>query len=149
MPYGDDPANDPADELRLLVGDTGTTPLLSDNEVAYFLAQGGAPLAGAVRAANALASRFAQLVDSSVGDVRKSYSQRAKQYRELAADLTARDAEGYDAAPIPWAGGLYRDDPAYADPALVPLYFREGMDSLPGTTGTTTAPDPRAGGECR
>ena len=139
MPYGDDPANDPSDELRLLIGDTTTPELLSDNEVEYFLAEAeDVALTGAAMAARALAARFAGLVDATEGDVSRSWSQKAKQFAELAKSLAEQvvAAAAADAVPIPWAGGIsYADnDTNAADGDLVPAYFYEGMDSRPGTS---------------
>ncbi len=139
MPYGDDPANDPEDALRLLIGDTTSPALLSDNEVAYFLAEGDdVALTGAALAAGALAARYAGLVDATEGDVSRSWSQKAKQFAELAKRLAEEvmEAAGSAAVPIPWAGGIsYADNDANAaDRDVVPAYFYEGMDSRPGTS---------------
>ncbi len=127
MPYGNDPAASAADRLRLLIGDTATPPQLSDAEVTWFLSEAGDDAtAGAAAAAEALATRYATMADSTVGDVSKSYAARAKNYAERAAALVAKVATS-EAAPIPWAGGLYYDDPAATDASLIPPYFSEGM----------------------
>jgi hypothetical protein len=141
MPYTDAPATVPGDHLRLLIGDTAAEALLSDNEVAFFLANNDDdPVAGALSAAKALAFRFAQLVDATEGDVSRSYSQKAKAYAELARSLAAdvATAAATAVAPIVWAGGISQSevDANAGDGDLVPRYFYEGMDSRPGTLDT-------------
>jgi hypothetical protein len=144
--YTNDPAANPVDRVRLLVGDTASPFSLSDAEVAWFLAEAAGVARAAAAAAGALAGRYARVVDVSVGDVRESLSQRAKQYGDLARDLAASAAAALarEAAPIPWAGGMSRaeTEAMTADGDLVPPYFYEGMDARPGTTD-------RAGGWAR
>lgn len=142
--YTGDPATRPIDRVRLYVGDTVAPFDLTDNEIALFLSEADAePLPAAVKAASALAIRFARLVDATEGDVSRSYSQRYKQFAEtaksLAADLATATAS--EAVPIPWAGGISwsENETNAGDGDLVPPYFYEGMDSRPGVV------DPRRG----
>lgn len=127
--YGGDPANSEVDATRLHLGDTRNGNLeLSDSEVAWLLAQAGSPLAAAVGGAHLLAARWAGESDRSVGDVSRSYSQKANGYAALAARLEANvalvDLEAAG-APIPLAGGIRHDDSR--DPTLLDGYFSEGM----------------------
>ena len=104
MPYGGHPSTDIDDAIRFLIGDTDPTrPLLSDDELAYLRDQyGDNPLRVAAEAADALAAKFALLVDQTVGRVSVSYSQRATQFRALAAELRRRMARSGK----PYFGGV-------------------------------------------
>jgi hypothetical protein len=94
MPYTDDPENVPADELRLLIGDTDTTDeLLSDAEVDFFLADDGSAIWGAVRACTAVAAKFARKVTSTSGRVSKQLSDLMQHYLDLARRLEQRAEE--------------------------------------------------------
>lgn len=139
--YTGDPASVPVDAVRLYLGDTVAPFVLTDEEIEFFLANADdEPLSAAALGAGAVAARFAGLMDASVGDVRKSYSQRSKGYADLAKRLAddVATAAGGGAVPVPWAGGLSWAEQATndADGDLVPSYFFEGMDSRPGTTGS-------------
>lgn len=138
--YTGDPGNVPIDEVRLILGDTTAPFLFSDQEIEWFLVQADANArSAAVLGAGAAAARFAGLVDSSVGDVRKSYSQKAKGYADLAARLTAAAEAAGDIIPVPWAGGLsYSERHANDDDTdFIPGYFHEDMDARPGTVDQT------------
>ncbi len=131
--YTGDPADRPIDAVRLYLGDTLTPFALTDEEIEWFLA--GADdeaLTAALAGARAMAARFSRLVDASVGDVQKSYSQQYKHFAEV-ADHLATDVDAVTAgaaAPIPWAGGisLAERDANDADGDLVQSHFYEGMD---------------------
>lgn len=91
------------DEIRLLIGDTvaGQQATLSDEEIAYLLAEGGSVHQAAYDAAIQLASQYARMATSkSVGDMSISYSERARELRAVAADIKARRATL--APPTPW-----------------------------------------------
>lgn len=137
--YTGEPATVPVDAVRLYLGDTTSPFLLTDEEIEFFLTTADDDALGAAAlGAGGLAARFAGLVDSTVGDVSKSYSQRAKGYADLAARLAGdvATASAGGSVPVPWAGGLSYAELATndADGDLVPSYFFEGMDSRPGTT---------------
>ena len=109
MPYGGNPASNKSDELRLLVGDTDAdNPVLTDEEVAYYLAQAeDNALRGAWLAALDLAARFAKKMDKSIGETRISYSQQLQQYNDLANRLQARGGFNNSVKmAAPFAGGL-------------------------------------------
>ncbi len=139
--YTGDPANVPGDAVRLYLGDTTAPFTLSDSEIAWFLTRADDDaLVAALAGARATAARFSRLVDSSVGDIQKSYSQRYKHFAEVADDL-AGDVDTATAAaavPIPWAGGISWSEREANDTNgdLVPPYFFEGMDDRPGTVVT-------------
>ena len=131
MPYGNDPENDPADELRLLIGDTVLSDeLLTDNEVDFFLADGGSAIWGAVRAATAVAAKFARKVTSTSGRVSKALSDLMTHYLDLARRLEQR-AEEVSGQPVFTA--LTRTDKRNdrLDTDLVQPQFFIGQDDNP------------------
>lgn len=131
MPYGDDPENDPADELRLLIGDTDVADeLLTDNEVDFFLADGGSAIWGAIRAASAIAAKFARKVNSSAGSVSKALGDLMQHYLDLARRLEQR-AEEVSGQPVFTA--LTRTDKRQdrLDTDLVQPQFFIGQDDNP------------------
>jgi hypothetical protein len=103
------------DQVRLYIGDTIGTPtsmqLLQDEEILAFLAQtDDNPLAAAVTAARSLAARFARYVDEVSGDLQRKYSQRFRQFSDL-ADKLAEDAnDPLGMNPVPYGGGISIDD---------------------------------------
>lgn len=74
MPYGGDPANDPRDEFRLIVGDTNPlNPIFSDSEIDYYITKYGDVEQGALSGLYALKAVSAHCVTESVGSTdRKS-----------------------------------------------------------------------------
>jgi hypothetical protein len=79
---------------------------LADETITAILAlQPNAYQAAAMCAEN-LAGRYANLVDRQVGDLRASYSQRAKQWLELAGRLRTSASRGSLALAVPYAGGI-------------------------------------------
>lgn len=122
--YGGSPATVEADRLRLLVGDTGPSFVLSDPEVAAFVAVDADLRVGASQAALAMSARFAAQVDRTVGDVSVSLSQKAKAYSTLARDLTSSASSASSSAvlPIPFAGGLRYSQVATRDPDIIPTF---------------------------
>lgn len=99
------PANSDADAVRFLIGDTTVTDaLLQDEEIAWLLTESGSVVnTAAASACEAIAARFARLADTQVDDVRVALSQRAKGYRQLAADLRTQVTR---AGVMPYAGGI-------------------------------------------
>lgn len=107
--YGGDPTKSAKDETRFLCGDTDSQdPLLQDGEITYLLAKyNNSPLNAAIRACEAIMSKFARLADETVGSVHISYSQKRKGYEQMRLDLQRRLAME-DASP--YAGGISRSD---------------------------------------
>lgn len=132
MPYGNDPENDTADELRLLIGDTDLSdPLLSDEEVAFFLSDaGGAAIWGAIRAATAVAAKFARKVTSTSGRVSKALSDLMQHYLDLARRLEQR-AEEVSGAMVFTALTRSGKEADRVDTDLVQPQFRIGQDDNP------------------
>lgn len=134
--YTGAPADRPIDAVRLYLGDTAAPFALTDEEITWFLVTAeDDTLAAALLGAGAMAARFSKLVDASVGDVRKSYSQQYKHFAEVVARLTTDAGTAAAGAPIPWAGGISQSERESnaGDADLVPAYFHEGMDDRPGT----------------
>ncbi len=128
--YGGDPSANERDEVRWLAGDTDTNDqLVTDEEIAYALTKQPTPTLAAAVVCDAIAAKFAREADRRVGDVSLSASQKAKAYRERAADLRA------DAAvlALPSFGGLSIADKETldADTDAVQPSFRIGKDDHP------------------
>jgi hypothetical protein len=117
--------------VRWLSGDTvADDPLVTDEEIAYALADEGAPTPAAALVCEALAARFARQVDKSVGDLRLSLSQKAQAFAAKAERLREHAAHGA----IPFAGGLSESerDAARRDSDLVQPSFRVDLFCTPG-----------------
>lgn len=112
MPYSNDPLNKPADQVRFLVGDTSTSPSLTDSEIAFLLHEANDnALRAAARAAEQLSAKASADADlKRVGPLEtrhlKSTSDR---YQALARRLWARAGSANSG---PYAGGISRTDKA-------------------------------------
>jgi hypothetical protein len=86
--YSGSPTVDSRDEVRFLIQDTDTTDqLFSDEEIDYVMSVNGTGTAAALSLARRLLTKFARFVDTSVGAVSESASQRVAQYQALIGDL--------------------------------------------------------------
>lgn len=102
MPYN--PANlatSPLDQVRFLIGDTGPSFILTDDEINYLIATTTSVGAAASAAASRIAVRFGAKSDKTVGDLSISYQDRADQFQDLANSLS-----NVNQAPAPFAGGI-------------------------------------------
>lgn len=127
--YSGDPAANPIDGTRFLLGDTRAPFLVTDGEVQYALDQAnGSEASAAASLADSLAARFAGAADVASGGVRRSSSQRAAGYRALAARLRMQRG-----AVIPTAGGIEVSEEIARkkDPTLVPPSFEKRQDDNP------------------
>jgi hypothetical protein len=124
------------DAVRLLVGDTDTTDQqVSDEEIAFALSQTSDDIynAGALMC-RALAGKYSRLVDTSIESVSSSYSQRAKQYSELAVRLVKEGKRlGSVGLGVPVAGGMSISEMESVEDDLdrVPSAFRVDQFSNP------------------
>lgn len=100
------PSNSTADEVRFRLGDTVTPGMLSDEEIAYLVTTYGTGISASIAACDILAAKFAQLVDRRFDDIDIKASQKAANFRALAAQLRRTQALGG----TPYAGGLSRAD---------------------------------------
>lgn len=126
--YTGNPASSPKDAVRFLIGDTDKcAELLQDDEIKYLLSQyNNAPMNAAIRACEVIMAKFSRMADESVGQVKISFSQKSKSYREMLANLRQRlvieDSQFI-------AGGITYTDMqnTYADPNIVRPDFRKHM----------------------
>jgi len=89
--YGGDPSDNTRDEVRFLCGDTDSdTALVTDEEIAWALADQGSPALAAAVVCESLASKFALDVDVRNGKAYEYASQRSKQYAAMAERLRAK-----------------------------------------------------------
>lgn len=106
--YSGDPSSTSRDAVRFLIGDTdNTSQLVTDEEIAYILTQEGSASSAAARVCRSLAAKYARFMDQSVGDLNISYSQRFKQFSEMAAKL---ESDASSRTGIPYAGGISQTD---------------------------------------
>lgn len=110
---------------------------LSDESINALVVLKDDTYAAAAMAAESLAAKYARISDLKVGDLSISYSQRAKDYREMAARLWVLAARA--AVRTPYAGGISiadkeidQDNTDRVQPA-----FSVGMHSV-GTVTTAT-----------
>ena len=85
-----DPNTSDRDKIRFLIGDTDSTdPLLSDEEIAFTLAEaGGSVYQAGHDSCYAIAAKFSRMAQSkSVGDLSISYADRAAAYAAQAERL--------------------------------------------------------------
>lgn len=132
--YGNSPSTSTRDAVRLLCSDVDTTDqLLSDEEIAYFLAENGTAQQAAAAAARQLALQFARAADSkTVGDLALQYRSRAATFAALADRLETAGASTVCGGK---AGGVYTaDKQTYAqDPTRSQPVFEKGEFDHPNT----------------
>ena len=142
MPYTDDPANVATDRVRFLCGDTDNNHLfLSDNEVAYALAEQPIPVYAAAACADAIANKLSARVDKTIGKTSLRLSQQAEAFRKTAerlrnggpGNLPGGDGSGERVGGI-FVGGVsisgnqdLRNDTTIEQPS-----FSIGQDDSPG-----------------
>lgn len=139
MPYTDDPANVPTDQVRFFVGDTSvTSPDLTDAEINFLLLEeNGNSQRAAARAAEALAARYTKKADSKkVGPLAIIQSNRnmskAQEFAKLALRLWARAGVSTSG---PYAGGISIMDKnarVMDSDRVPPSFTRKGL-SYPGS----------------
>ncbi len=139
--YGGDPSANARDAIRFLVGDTDTNDqLLNDAEVAWVNNQvTGSDTAitglydAAYRCCLLIASKFSRMADKAVGDLRVDMSQKAKAYRDQAAELKElASREGL--VPTPYSGGMTisnKDIDAENSDMVQPSFY-QGQFNNPG-----------------
>lgn len=111
--YSGDPSISTRDKVRFWINDTGpTTWEFSDQEIDYASTLYTNPVRAAAWLCSRLAAKYAAAVDKSVGDLRISYSQRAKMYLEVQAQLLAQA----DSTNVTiYIGGVSKSDMASVD----------------------------------
>ena len=144
--YGGDPSANARDAIRFLIGDTDTNDqLLNDDEIAWVNNEvTGSDTAttgmydASYRCCLIIASKFSRMADKAVGDLRVDMSQKAKGYREQAAELKELAArEGL--VPTPYLGGMTisdKDIDRDNSDMVEPSFWQTQFDDKGTTTGT-------------
>lgn len=105
---------------------------LSDESITAILVIESDPRVAAAICAESLAGKYSSLVDKKIGDLSISYSQRAKQWADIAGKLRS---SARSTLFEPWAGGLSEGDKEArrADTDLVQPAFRRDLFENVGT----------------
>jgi len=130
--YGGDPSDNDRDEVRFLVGDVDTADQqITDEEIAYAVANEANNLYAAARIALTLASKFARKANLQVGDLRKSFRDLQANYLDLAQRLRI---EGAKSGTVAYAGGISISDKdaVREDSDRVQPRFSRGQFEQPG-----------------
>ncbi len=131
--YSGDPSQDDKDQVRFLIQDTNTKDqLFQDDEIRFLITLEGNALKAATKAAQTLAMKFARFCDESVGQVRVTFSQKSKQYRDLAKDLK-KHAAIKNACPFMGALTESQKDIQEEDRDLVQPEFRKDTNDFRDT----------------
>lgn len=133
--YSGNPAASDLDEVRFLIGDTDTTDqLVSNEEIAWAIANNAGTILAAATLCEALSAKFAREVDKSIGSLSVSAASRSGHFASRAASLRVQSVALCEV----FVGGLSISDKAAldADADAVQPFFRAGQDD-----------NPRAGGE--
>lgn len=124
--YSGDPGSSPKDAVRFAIGDTiSSDPLLQDEEINYMLSKNSSIDDAAYYACVGVVAKFSRLADKEVGKIKIKYSQKAKQYQQLADKLWLTAG----IVVIPYAGGISIADKQadQQDKSAVQPSFRRGM----------------------
>jgi len=129
---GYDPATDPVDAVRFLVGDNVAPTQLSDTEILFALDQNPNTYAAAAICARALAARYARKVDSKFETIESKNSQLRSNYEMLARQLD-QQARKQGGLGMPVAGGISRADveSVQANTDRVKPFFRDNTFNNP------------------
>lgn len=138
--YDGDPAASTRDAVRFLAGQTSTgdAELVTDEEIAWALAQDGSTYLAAASVCEALAKRYGGKAQTrTIGAMTLSYAERGKSFLEQAAALRR---QGGLRGVQPYAGGISRSDKASVDGDTDRLTtsFSLGMDDRPLGEGAST-----------
>lgn len=139
--YSGDPAASTRDAVRFAVGDTVVPMQLSDEEIAALLARvGGAAPWAAPLAADALAAKYSHQVSYSAGRSSRQLGDKAKQMRELAAQLR-RELARY-VVPVSTGQDAAADGIDAENEALKQQNFALGQMDNPRATRADSTPTP-------
>lgn len=133
----DDPADEPKDAVRFLLGDTDQVrPLLSDEEIEFLITEADDNVyEAAALSADHLVAKFAREVSMSADGLSWQGNQLFQQFKELSGALWRLARKKSGARALPYVGGISRAERerADADADLVPTHFRSHMHDAPGT----------------
>jgi hypothetical protein len=124
--YSGDPSQSTKDAVRFAIGDTiSSDPLLQDEEISYILSINSSVSDAAYAACVGIVAKFSRLADKEVGKVKIKYSQKAKQYQQLADKLWLNAG----VVVMPYAGGISVADKQamQEDNGIVQPSFKRGM----------------------
>lgn len=156
--YSGDPASSAKDQVRWIIGDTiGGPPngpvntalqFASDEEINFALSIQPVPTYAAAAVAQAVADKFAMLVDQDIGQTSLALSQRWEHWNAMAdrlrkggaGDIPGGDGTGERTA-VMFVGGLDRagNDAIRRDNTVEQSSFRVGQDDKPGVPNSNTA----------
>lgn len=134
------PTVDSRDEVRFMIQDTDDSDWqFSDEEIDYVMSAVGTGISAAIFLAKRLMAKYARFVDTSVGQVRESASQRVAQYKQIVDDLQQSQTE----QALPTFGGVDAQAvlSASMDESQVQPSFTRGQFDNPYAVGTPTDPD--------
>ena len=135
--YSGNPSSTQRDSIRFLLNDTDATDvLLTDEEIAYLIAQWSDTYESARAGAEIIASKFSRDADNiskTVGDlsISKSFNNKAAQYRELAKSFL--DQRMRKTPPIPTINPQSIESTANRDPFTPTTDFFLGQFDNPGS----------------
>ena len=129
--YTGDPSASNGDAIRYLVGDTDVSDqLVSDEEIAFSLAQEPGIYFAAATVADAIAAKFARQVEKAVGSLRLGGQQKHQHYLDLASRLRRKARTSV----APYCGGISQADKDNnsADTDRVDPFFTRDLHHHPG-----------------
>lgn len=125
-------------KVRLYIGDTDSTDaLMQDEEIQVFLDQYDNLYRAAAFCARTISAKFARKADTKIESVSVSYSQKAKQYSDLAARLDSQANTSNDSTSGPSATGIKVSETENADKEtdrLKPSFSRGQFNNPPDRT---------------
>lgn len=129
------PSSSTRDEIRFLIGDVDSDdPQFSDDEIDYIESQTDSALLAAAYAARLLATKYARLADTVIGDLEVKHSQRSRRYMDMARELEiqGQTAAGTNiAAPVVTGISVDEIDSVDQDTDKVGSAFKKGMFNNP------------------
>lgn len=124
MAYSGNPADSDTDAVRFLIGDTGSSPDLSDNEIAYELSVRANVKLAASYCAERLAASHSKRVSHSTSGVSGQRNQLVTHYQDLAKRLRSEAYLGAGKGVVFGARTLTQKDDLDDDSTLVKPMFR-------------------------
>lgn len=131
--------------VRLLVGDTDTTDqLVQDEEVTFALSQANDNIYyAAAWVCRTIAAKFSRMVDTQLdGALQANYSDRAKQYQQLAVQVENQGKKTSGKSLGVFAGGISNNDMSVAnrdEDRVKPAFAINQFDNV--EAGETYIPD--------
>lgn len=141
--YTGDPSKSDLDAVRFTLGDTDADcPLLLDAEINFLVTNEGDARSAAAAGARSIAAKFARQADEKVGDISVKFSQKSKQYFEL-ADKLEDEVGTFLGKPIATGISISKKRINVLDDDLVEPAFTRGVHEHPGARTRDFDDDPR------